>query len=159
MSFPDEVTFLFVETVPSQRKEGVVYISIPFSTAIHSCLCGCGMKVVTPIRPHKWTLTFNGETISLHPSIGNWSFACQSHYVIRDNRVIDAGGMSKLAISRGRAWDETLSERHFDTLKVLTPAPSINEQRHEAVREETEQTPQPRRIGFWGHVLEKLGLR
>ncbi|MFC4855982.1 DUF6527 family protein [Actinophytocola glycyrrhizae] len=23
---------------------------------------------------------FNGETVSLSPSIGNWSFPCRSHY-------------------------------------------------------------------------------
>ena len=70
----------FVEFIPDELEQGTVYVSIRFATASHLCVCGCGNKVVTPIRPTDWTLTFDGKTISLNPSIGNWSFPCQSHY-------------------------------------------------------------------------------
>ncbi|MNH51795.1 hypothetical protein D3C73_34450 [compost metagenome] len=114
----------FVEAVPAEREEGTVYISIPFATAIHNCLCGCGMKVVTPIKPHKWILTFDGETISLHPSVGNWSFACQSHYVIRNSRVIDAGSFSKSDVTKVRENDEALRRRHYgEAVAVQKPVP------------------------------------
>lgn len=112
MSLPERVSFEFVEFIPNEREEGKVYISIPYATAVHSCLCGCGMKVVTPIKPNKWTLTFNGEAISLSPSVGNWSFPCRSHYVIRNNRVLNAGAMSEAAIAYGRARDAAATERH-----------------------------------------------
>jgi Family of unknown function (DUF6527) len=70
----------FVDTVPDALQEGVVYVCIPYTTAVHRCLCGCGEEVVTPIRPTGWSLTFDGVTVSLHPSIGNWDFPCRSHY-------------------------------------------------------------------------------
>jgi len=79
----------FVEYIPEDQdiRKGTIYISIRFATATHLCCCGCGNKVVTPIWPTGWKLIFDGKTISLDPSIGNWSFACQSHYWIRHNKV------------------------------------------------------------------------
>ena len=120
MTLPARVTHEFVELVPATREPGKIYISITFATAVHDCLCGCGSKVVTPIKPNKWTLSFNGETISLSPSIGNWNFPCQSHYFIRNNQVIAAGPMTREEIDSGRAYDETLTTRHYRT----PPAPS-----------------------------------
>ena len=69
-------------------EHGVVYVSMAYATAIHKCACGCGQQAVTPLSPEEWSLTYNGEAISLRPSIGNWGMACKSHYWIRDNRVI-----------------------------------------------------------------------
>ena len=46
----------FVEFIPQERQEGVLYVSIPYATAVHNCLCGCGLKVVTPISPVGWQL-------------------------------------------------------------------------------------------------------
>lgn len=85
----------FVEYIPEYIDEGVIYISIDFATATHKCVCGCGNLVVTPITPTDWELCFNGETVSLFPSIGNWSFECRSHYWIQKNKVIYA-----------RSWDD-----------------------------------------------------
>src|SRR4051812_48089733 len=83
----NKITHEFVDTMPKILADGVIYVSIPYATTIHKCCCGCGNKVVTPLSPTDWTLSFNGESISLDPSIGNWSFPCQSHYWIRSNRV------------------------------------------------------------------------
>jgi len=77
----------FVETVPEELEEGHLYISTRFRTATHLCACGCGSRVVTPIKPAKWAFTYDGETITLHPSIGRWQLPCQSHYWIRRNQV------------------------------------------------------------------------
>nr|WP_284352206.1 DUF6527 family protein [Roseisolibacter agri] len=92
----------FVEYVPRSLEEGVLYISIPFATAVHCCCCGCGEEVVTPISPTDWSLTFDGETVSLNPSIGNWSFACESHYWIRRNGVQWAESWTAGQIAEGR---------------------------------------------------------
>jgi hypothetical protein len=73
----------FVDVIPNQIDGGVIYISIKYRTAAHNCCCGCGQKVVTPISPTDWQITFDGVDVSLSPSIGNWSFACQSHYWIK----------------------------------------------------------------------------
>lgn len=77
----------FVEFIPKELEEGVLYISISYLTAVHRCACGCGSKITTPIRPARWRFTYDGESVSLHPSIGNWSYPCQSHYWIERDRV------------------------------------------------------------------------
>jgi hypothetical protein len=85
------VTHKFVELIPDVLEDGVLYISIPHCVAIHKCICGCGNEVVTPIAPNGWWISFDGEAISLTPSIGNWNFECQSHYWIRNNYIVLAG--------------------------------------------------------------------
>ena len=69
-------------------EDEVLYVSIAYATAIHKCACGCGQQAVTPLSPEEWSLTYNGEAISLKPSVGNWGMECKSHYWIQDNRVI-----------------------------------------------------------------------
>lgn len=77
----------FVEFVPKELREGILYVSMQYKTVVHKCVCGCGNKVVTPITPKDWKLTYDGKTITLYPSIGNWNFPCQSHYYIIENEV------------------------------------------------------------------------
>ena len=77
----------FVDLVPETLLEGILYVSIRYATAIHNCCCGCGNKVVTPLDPDQWKLTFDGQSISLSPSIGNWNFPCRSHYWIYRGNV------------------------------------------------------------------------
>jgi hypothetical protein len=112
----------FVEFIPGELKEGTVYVSIRFGTASHLCVCGCGNKVVTPIRPTDWKLIFDGKTISLDPSIGNWSFACRSHYWIRNNKVLWADQWSTEAIDAGRAYDRRSKDRYFETTEAPPPS-------------------------------------
>lgn len=78
----------FVELMPPKLEENVLYISIECVVAIHLCACGCGSKTVTPLSPTGWQLKFDGEKVSLNPSIGNWNFSCRSHYWIRDNHFV-----------------------------------------------------------------------
>ena len=103
----------FVEFIPKEREEGVLYVSIPYATAVHSCFCGCGLKVVTPISPVGWQLTFDGETVTLFPSVGSWSFPCRSHYIIRCNTVVWDEDMSRCEIELGRARDQKARAQHF----------------------------------------------
>lgn len=81
-------THKFVEFIPQQLDENVLYISIECVVAVHLCACGCRSKIVTPISPFNWQLKFDGEKVSLSPSIGNWNFPCHSHYWIRDNYFV-----------------------------------------------------------------------
>jgi hypothetical protein len=103
----------FVELIPNELVEETLYISIPYATAMHLCACGCGHRVVTPLAPTDWRLIFDGESVSLDPSIGNWSFDCQSHYWIKDNRVLWARRWSRDRIDAGRADDRLLKRQHF----------------------------------------------
>ena len=110
----------FVETMPPQREEGVLYVSIPFATAVHNCFCGCGTKVVTPIKPAGWELTYDGDTVSLWPSVGSWGLPCRSHYIIRKDTVVWAGDMSQERIDQGRAHDRKMRDRYYET-KAFEP--------------------------------------
>ncbi|MFJ2058152.1 DUF6527 family protein [Streptomyces sp. NPDC087908] len=87
MTPPDTLRPVFTETFPPAMDAGVLYISIPYRTCAHLCCCGCGHEIVTPLSPAQWSLTYDGENVSLTPSIGNWSLPCQSHYWIRASRV------------------------------------------------------------------------
>jgi hypothetical protein len=100
----------FVHFIPEQLDDGVVYVTLEYATAVHRCCCGCGSQVVTPLAPDEWKLIFDGETISFDPSIGNWSFPCQSHYWVRRNKVVWAGQWTKEQIGAGRARDQALKE-------------------------------------------------
>src|ERR1700729_2292396 len=83
----DDVKFEFVDLLPSELVEGIVYVSLEHRTVVHKCCSGCGERVVLNLSPAGWKLTFDGETISLSPSIGNGSLECNSHYWIRQNKV------------------------------------------------------------------------
>jgi len=92
----------FIENIPEYIEDGILYISIKYKTAIHLCICGCKNEVVTPISPTDWQLTFDGLSISLSPSIGNWSFECRSHYWITKNKIIISSKLSSEEITEGR---------------------------------------------------------
>ncbi len=108
----------FVDHIPEDIKDGEIYISILFKTAVHKCCCGCGKEVVTPLSPTGWELTFNGETTSLYPSIGNWSFECQSHYWISHNRVEWSYRFSKRQIELARDHDQLAKKEYFNTIQT-----------------------------------------
>jgi hypothetical protein len=110
----------FVEFIPDTLKEGTLYVSIEYATVVHKCCCGCGKEVVTPLSPSDWKLIFDGKTISLDPSIGNWGFKCQSHYWIRNNRVQWAALWSKDKVNAGRAHDRFAKEKYFGTADTGT---------------------------------------
>jgi hypothetical protein len=103
----------FVEFAPPELKEGVLYVSMVYGSAIHKCCCGCGEKVVTPFSPTDWKMTFDGESVSLHPSIGNWSFRCRSHYWIRENEIHWAPQWWQDEIDAGRVRDRNAKSRYF----------------------------------------------
>lgn len=104
----------FVDYIPNELKDGTVYVCIAFVTVAHKCCCGCGNEVITPLSPTDWALTFDGQSISLYPSIGNWGFDCQSHYWIKHNRVKWAWQWSKEEIEAGRSQDRMAKKKYFD---------------------------------------------
>jgi hypothetical protein len=111
----------FVEYIPSELKEGTIYVSTPFATAVHKCCCGCGNEVVTPLSPTDWKLVFDGVSISLDPSIGNWGFDCRSHYWISRNRAIWMPRWSREEIDIGRFHDQSnMKERCLETAGTMT---------------------------------------
>jgi hypothetical protein len=103
----------FVHFIPEQLEPGVIYISMEYATAAHSCCCGCGEQVVTPFTPTDWKLTFDGEKISLWPSIGNWNFRCRSHYIIRNSQVLGAEPWNDRKVEHGRRRDKWQKQEHY----------------------------------------------
>lgn len=105
-----------VDSFPKTLEDGVLYISWKFKTAAHRCACGCGTKIVTPLRPTEYKLIESRGRVTILPSIGNWNHPCQSHYVIRDSQIQWAGQWTEQEIARGRARDESDKYQYFGAL-------------------------------------------
>lgn len=95
----------YVDLIPEQLSEGHLYICNQYKIVVHKCCCGCGEEVITPLSTAEWSIRNEGNAVTLHPSIGNWSFKCLSHYWIRKNQVIWVKAMSEHEIKRVRDRD------------------------------------------------------
>lgn len=144
MARQTHLTLEFIELAPPVLEDGVLYVSMLYGSVIHKCCCGCGEQVVTPLGPTDWKLTYDGEAISLYPSIGNWSFRCQSHYWIQNNQVRWAGRMTHHEIEALRAGERIARQDFYDSrqpVEAAAPPP---------------QTAPPG--SFWATVRRWLGL-
>mgnify|MGYP003649385794 CR=1 FL=1 len=104
-----------VELMPSTLESGVLYVSKKYRTAAHLCCCGCGSKVVTPLKPGGWSLSLAPDgSASLTPSIGNFGFPCLSHYWIVDGKVDWALPYTPEEIAGSRARDHAVRQAYFD---------------------------------------------
>lgn len=115
MSRVDILKPVYVQYVPpaDSIKQGELYISQEFQTAVHKCYCGCGEEVVTPLNPAQWRFSEKDGKVSLYPSIGNWSYQCQSHYFIKDNQILWASAFTEAAIRRVQANDQRAIENYI----------------------------------------------
>ncbi len=113
----------FVQHFPETLEPGVLYVSLEFGSVAHSCCCGCGEEVVTPLTPTDWNITYDGETITLHPSVGSWTLPCRSHYVIRRGRVIEAPPWTDAQIAAERQRDRRAKASYFGQVES-SPLPS-----------------------------------
>lgn len=105
-------------------------MSMEYKSIIHLCLCGCGKKVVTPLSPTGWKMTFDGKTITVYPSIGNWSLSCRSHYWITNSQVEWAKQWSQERIDAGFAHNAELKRAYYEDKEPTgpeTPAPGTND--------------------------------
>ena len=107
------LNYEFIRAIPEKIEEDTLYISVDFATAVHKCCCGCGKEVVTPLSPTDWKLIFDGVSVSLNPSIGNWSFACKSHYWIERNNIRWAPQWTDDQIAAGRSSDLRSKQRYY----------------------------------------------
>lgn len=113
----DALTPVFVDAIPGVLEAGTLYICEKYRTASHLCCCGCGTKVATPLKPTFWSLTKNEDLVSLHPSVGNWSLPCKSHYIIRDSRVVWASTFTDAEIASVKAHDSAEQDAYFNAPK------------------------------------------
>lgn len=138
----------FVESAPQDLQDGVIYISDRFRTALHKCCCGCGREVVTPLNPAGWSYYREGKSITLKPSIGNWSFPCMSHYLIIRNEVVWAETMSSNQIARVKARDARDQEAYIKR---------CNQKKFQSAQEGTNIVPQSSAVsGFLKKVIRWL---
>jgi hypothetical protein len=136
----------FVKHIPDQLDPGILYVSMEYATAAHSCCCGCGEEVVTPFTPTDWKMTFDGETLSLWPSVGNWHLRCRSHYVIDRGRVLEAGRWSDAQIAAERRRDKAAKERYFETSQQ-TVAPK---------EDQVAKRPAAEPAGWWSRIRRRF---
>lgn len=118
----------FVEFIPPTPQPGIIYVSEAYRTAVHLCCCGCGRRVVTPLGPTDWRVSTSGTAVSLHPSIGNWNFPCQSHYWIANGSVVWARQWTSKQIASGRRADQRRKEAYFQSQQRAALAPSASAQ-------------------------------
>lgn len=122
-----EITLALVETMPEQLDEGVLYVSERFKVAMHRCCCGCGSEVVTPLSPVEWRVRIHHGVASLIPSIGNWGLACQSHYWIRDGKILWARQMSASEIAWIKARDQRDKQAYVASLNTAKEAATVSD--------------------------------
>lgn len=114
----------FVRSFPDRLEEDVLYVSVEFGNTAHRCFCGCGQEVYARLSPRDWMMIFDGETVSLDPSIGNWSFPCPSHYWLDRGRVAWAERWTPEQIERGRAFDGIRKSRYYREESAANAAPA-----------------------------------
>lgn len=146
----DTMTHEFVQFIPDELEDGVVYVSIRYRVVTHLCPCGCGERVVTPLQPMQWTLSYDGETVSLNHSIGGG--VCNSHYFIARNRVRWASPLTDKQRIRAARRDLTALHTGSDDW------PDLDEERGSlsgSQRETDDGQPQPAvspKTGVWRRV-------
>ena len=105
-----------VSRIPESLIPGLLYVCFDCNVVAHLCACGCGKKVILPIDPEFWSVTYDGETVSLRPSIGNYQFPCKSHYWIKCNQIIWVNDSALPAKQKQESWKK---KRLFEKIKAL----------------------------------------
>ena len=100
----------WVEDLPEVMERGKVYISIKHRLTEHLCACGCKAEVSLPLGRSDWRIEYDGETVSLRPSVGNWRLPCGSHYIIRESRTQWCRAWSPEEVIAGRIRDRQKKE-------------------------------------------------
>jgi Family of unknown function (DUF6527) len=102
-----------VRYIPSELQQGVLYVSKEFGIAVHLCACRCGSRITTPLGPTEWSVRQTKKGPTLHPSVGNWREACQTHYWIREGEVRWAEKWSPEQIAAGRQEEERRTASYY----------------------------------------------
>lgn len=108
-----QITPVFVDEIPQELDPGILYVCCRYRAVKHLCACGCGVAINIPLHPTGWTLTCDGVSVSLWPSIGNWSEKCQSHYWIHTSRIHWAPTWSRRQILKSRRVRDSELDRYY----------------------------------------------
>jgi len=116
----------FVELMPQVLESGILYVSTTYLLMVHLCACGCKEKVVLPIHPKQWRFTYNGDDVTVHPSVGNIETDCNSHYWITSGDVEWSANISSTEAVRKRARDQQETSRHNEKSKLNSSSQRVN---------------------------------
>lgn len=116
-----QVRHEFIALLPEKVEEGVLYVSLKYKNMVHLCFCGCGSQVVTPLSPTGWSITFDGRSVSVQPSIGSWNLPCRSHYWIRKGLVEWAPDWTDEMVDTSFANDRAAERSYYH--QKFEPAP------------------------------------
>ena len=108
----------FVDFIPVELMEETLYVSVDNEIIAHKCCCGCGEKVFTPLTPIGWKMLFDGETVSINPSVGNWGLPCKSHYWIQNNGVVWSTKWSNQQINLCRKEEEEARVKFYENVNT-----------------------------------------
>ena len=139
----------FVEIVPEVLEPGILYVSLNHGSMVHLCACGCGNEVALPLTPVDWRLTYDGEDISLSPSVGSWSLPCRSHYIIGGGRVRWAGDWTDKEIEDGRQRDRRRKDERFGKAAKPDVPPAAQQPAPPAVPPQPLQKVSPGGLRGW----------
>lgn len=145
-----KINHTFVDAIPDVLEDGVLYVCIQYGTVVHKCFCGCQNEVVTPLTPTDWRLTFNGETVSLYPSIGSWSLKCRSHYWIKNDQVDWADEWSDYQVRANSDQDRRIKKAHYGNGAAKDKRPMST------VQVERQDVPSERKQTFWEQIRSLL---
>ena len=115
----------FVEFIPELLESGHLYVSMEYGAVAHLCACGCGSKVDTPLTPTDWTIRYDGQAVTLNPSVGSWSLPCRSHYIIAANCIRWAGSWSDERIHSGRVSDQEAKQLYYEDVNDQETHPEV----------------------------------
>ena len=144
----------FVRSVPRELEPGVLYVSMEYATAVHSCCCGCGEQVVTPLSPTDWKMIYDGESVSLTTSIGNWQLPCRSHYIIKRGHVIEAESWSTAQVQAEYRRDKAAKARFYHDKEGENGKQDVGPSNPEIVTESSSSSKH--KGGFWSSLAKML---
>jgi len=130
--------------MPDIIEDGVLYLSLEYGTVIHKCACGCGSEVNTPLSPTGWKMIYNGEAVTLKPSVGNWSFDCKSHYWITNGLIEWASTWTDDRIEEIRKVENSDREKFYEGKKLF---PTVIENYEN--QDSAEEPPSKKKWGLW----------
>jgi len=141
-----QVRHEFIALLPEKVEEGVLYVSLQYKNMVHLCFCGCGNQIVTPLSPTGWSMTFDGRSVSIYPSVGSWKLPCRSHYWIRKGLVEWAPDWADEMVEAGLANDRAAKCDYYQR-----KAKSASVQRVPTAKAPSQGflARIRRRIGFW----------
>jgi hypothetical protein len=130
-----DVPVVLAEEAVAEVVEGLAAGSGPWASAIQEVVFELQQAVRAvagrqgaPISPADWQLFYDGDTVSLTPSIGNWGFPCHSHYWIKAGQIRWSHAWTDGQMVAGRARDDRGRAQYFAAHAATTDQPSQPDQ-------------------------------